>query len=224
MWSLSQWLNELAMHKNLPTDFDARTGVRSLFPPGFRPAAISMLKQYVFKQDNSLESPGPNSGSPPAILGTTAVRADGSGNWLFAEKLSAGSSSPSKWACGFVFLFSDNKSVAHGTIDTWYFNDPTYSVSCGKDLWIAEHWPELFAQGCGLYLSEAEGLDNLPDFNNMATDFGFSWWSQLYISGAASTGAVLTPTSPTFELGDSNSGPDADDWVEWGNYETGLVN
>lgn len=220
MWSLAQWLNKLATNKNLPSGFDARNGIRSLFPPGYGTASISMLKQYVFKQDNSNECPGPNSGSAPVILSTTVVRADGSGNWLHAGELRAGSSSPSMWACGFVFLYSDEKAVAHGTLDyDGQFINPTYFVCCGNDPWIAEHWPELFAQGCGIYLSEAKGEYSLPNFNNMATDYGFLSWNQLNLGGAAATGDYVSPASVTFQLGVNNSGPDADGWVEWGNSE-----
>lgn len=78
-----------------------------------------------------------------------SVRADGSGNWLLPAQIDecGGSSEDYKYGVGFIFKFSTSKTTALGMIQA--SREPTDGLASvavgGKDHWITEHWPELFA-------------------------------------------------------------------------------
>jgi hypothetical protein len=44
----------------------------------------------------------------------------------------------------------------------------------GADPWLTANWPQAFAKVAGFYISNATGLNKLPDIVNAATDHGFN--------------------------------------------------
>jgi len=202
-WSLAQWLDNAAKNHHLPEGFSARHGIKSLFPPESGAVGLSLLQSYLYSSDGSGETPGPDSQQTPVVQCSFNVRADGAGNWLFAAWITSYPSEiptpdfNGQYGAGFVFSYSTD-SNGHGIIETgsgdasgpYSYSNGTSGIPngivcgigvlvTGKDPWIADHWPSLFARGCGFYLSEATGLDGLPPTNDVATDHGFSGLSPL---------------------------------------------
>jgi len=172
-----------------------------------------MLKNYLFSQDSTLASPGPSSGQSAVVQTAMYVRADGSGNWYFSTQINAFTERAWQYAAGFIFVYSNDKTLAHGYIKTGP-PDGSGTIDAfavgGKDSWIAEHWPELFSQRCYFYVSDAvlgligTGQNDLPNTNNIATDNGFSGLTLLparLVNGGAAYALSVSGGPPT-------------DWVE----------
>ena len=213
MWSLAQWMAQLSKDHHLPHGYAARNGIRSLIPSASLPGSITILKNYLFSQDSTLASPGPSSGQSAVVQCVMYVRADGSGNWYFSTQTTAFTERGWQYAAGFIFVYSDDKALAHGYIQT----GPAGSsgtldafVVGGKDVWISQHWPELFGERCYFYVSDAilgvidTGQNDLPNTNNIATDNGFS---RLTLLSALPVNTTAAGTDPV-------SGGPSTDWVE----------
>lgn len=138
MFDVGQYL---AAEKNhLPLGFNAKNGLRSLFPPGYQ-GSISILKNYVYRAESQ--------GVDAAQM---VVGADGTGRWVFAALVDF--SSTNAIQVSWCFEFSNNKlglaygfPIYYGT--PWDASVTTMWVWCtGVDPWIADNWPQIFAKGC----------------------------------------------------------------------------
>jgi hypothetical protein len=77
----------------------------------------------------------------------------------------------------------------------------------GTDPWISGNWPDVFDQGVFFYLSDATGLEGLPDTANAAKNHGFPGLTPLQGAGRMLTTDVEVGTTPS-----TPSGPGGVDW------------
>jgi len=137
MFDVGHYLGTVKNH--LPKGFNAKNGLRSLFPPGYK-GSISPLENYVFR------CLSPQVGDIQILVG-----ADGDGRWLVASLANA-PSDPDIQA-SFVFQHSTD-SFGHG----FDFDCPSpagagtpgpqWGWITGVDPWIKENWPSIFAKSC----------------------------------------------------------------------------
>jgi hypothetical protein len=145
MWSLKQTLANLAAYppngyNHLPDGFDARKGIRSLFPRN-EPCNISALKNFVFSLTGSTKT---TTGSAEMV-----IVADGAGRWGIGAVPSLDPLSIS-WAGGFVFNYS-NDGNGHGYI----VNNANVNAGIAngfEEPWILQNWPHAFPEGVYLWM------------------------------------------------------------------------
>jgi hypothetical protein len=142
VWSLRQALSDI--NGDLPEDFDATGGIRSLFPPG-QAAAISTLKSYRYRADAALTT--------SQLDCRAVVKATGSGKWVLSGSVTANGTDliPVRFHVGFTFR-NPVDGYLHGAFASESLPIHTGTVSqnfyaSGRDEWIVEHWPEAFAEG-----------------------------------------------------------------------------
>jgi hypothetical protein len=130
-------------HGHLPDRFDARKGIRSLFPKE-QTLSISSLQNYVFQQ-RAAQSSG----------GTTCelfAYADGTGHWLM-KILWPAVDYYDTLVAGFVFEHSETHST-YGFLGTSEYTTVSLGFEAfGTDAWIADNWPQVFAKGVRFVLS-----------------------------------------------------------------------
>lgn len=145
MWSLKQTLANLAAYppngyNHLPAGFDARKGIRSLFPRD-KPCNISSLKNFVFSITGSAQT--------TTSSAQMVVIADGAGRWGIGAVPSLDPLSIS-WAGGFVFNFS-NDGNGHGYIVN-NANPNAGIVNGFNEPWILQNWCQAFPEGVYLWM------------------------------------------------------------------------
>lgn len=196
MWGLRATLQGLDQTGHLPVGFDPARGIRSLFPsPQKGRINISLLRSYLFSVDGSAAT--------GEISGAYHLRADGAGNWLFSGGISTtiANGGSGRWGAGFVFMFSQD-NAGHGFVQTGDYDligPPDAAVLQavvflikGGDSWLTANWPQAFAKPAGLYISNAMGLNKLPDINNAATDRGFTGGLAAFKGAVVSMGVQET--------------------------------
>lgn len=205
IWSLSYTLAALSNH--LPAGFDAKHGVKSLFPKGYK-GSVKALDQYVFVSyqpfflaDNRWDNTYANA----------YVMADGTGRWFFSWYYWQTDPPKSSYrpGAGFAFLLSD-KGSAHVFVDKttpvydWWDPPPNVStnsqMSCsgGTDPWIAQNWPDLFKSGARISFFDA--FTNPPaDYSpTVWTNAGFAANAFINLEGGATTCAATLTGSTLF--------------------------
>jgi hypothetical protein len=77
----------------------------------------------------------------------------------------------------------------------------------GTDSWIADHWPSIFSQEAGCYISHADGDADLPPLTNAATDNGFNSLSWLNSSDVVPGVTVMIWTGAIWGFGSDVQDP-----------------
>jgi len=200
IWSLSYTLASLSKH--LPSGFEAKKGIKSLFPKGYK-GSVRVLDQYVFvsyqhfsvKDDRFDET-----------YANAYVMADGTGRWFFSWYYWQTNPPKADYrpGAGFAFILSD-KGSAHVFIDKttpvydWWDPPPNVStnsqMSCsgGTDPWIAQNWPDLFKSGAKISFFDAAANPPSTYWPSVWTNAGFANNAFINLEGGpAACAATLT--------------------------------
>jgi hypothetical protein len=144
MWTLSKVLKKIESH--VPSGFNAKNGIRSLFPAGYS-GSIQSLSGYVFCnyfRTSALDATGKPCNSDLWVM------ADGTGRWFFGWAYGKSQANGFRIA-GFVFHAISTDGAWYGYIDGNSPLEEITSCNLGTSAIIADNWPAMFKAGASIH-------------------------------------------------------------------------
>lgn len=219
MWSLQGTLKSIGSTSDLPEDFLAARGIRSLFPTAHKdPFSISLLNRYRYSSTGGFAS--------EEIAASFLVKADGAGRWAYVTTIHCRNDTYNgAYGVGFLFDFSTD-GTAHGYMqlsaenlinaraglnpDPKGYQQRVEVTVQGFDPWIHENWPDVFAGKCEMYVYDASHIDDLSSAGgDMASKTGFSGLAPL-------AGATVSFRDVSMGGGDPGPPGGAGIGINWG--------
>jgi hypothetical protein len=205
MFSLDNFVSTEKSH--LPTGFNPRDGLKTLFPQGYA-GSIGELQNYVFRMTNTSAFP---SKTAQAIFA-----ADGAGRWLLAGTAQFASSdgSADDVQISVTFKYPNTTRGCFIEIDSFNVDNSgsAWAWMTGVDPWIRDNWPDIFAGNCEFY-------------NNIALPLQGQGWQRTWGGGDVLGEGILSGFGPGNVTGGLPVSAGSDYWYfpqGGGHYESGT--